>query len=103
VALSAFDDPKEPPQLETLLATLGPGASFGEMGHLAKREFRRSASVTAAVDITIVEVSAASLAEASESCRNRFKAVFLETLVDRLSTANDRLSDFLVDRDVLLI
>ncbi|MET0166102.1 MAG: protein kinase [Burkholderiales bacterium] len=87
----------------TLLAALGPGDSFGEMGHLAKCEFRRSASVTAANDVTIAEVGAASLAEASESCRNRFKSVFLETLVDRLSTANDRLSEFLVDRDVLLL
>ena len=87
----------------TLLAALGPGDSFGEMGHLAKREFRRSASVTALTDVTIAEVGASSLAEASESCRNRFKSVFLETLVDRLSTANDRLSEFLVDRDVLLL
>jgi len=87
----------------TQLAALGPGNSFGEMGHLAKGDFRRSASVTAASDLDVVEIGAASIAGASESCRNRFTAVFLETLVDRLSTANERLSDFLVDRDVLLL
>jgi hypothetical protein len=88
---------------KALLATLGAGDSFGEMGHLAKHEFRRSASVTAATDVTVLEVGAASLAEASEGCRNRFTAVFLETLVDRLSTANDRVAESLADRDVLLL
>jgi hypothetical protein len=86
-----------------LLATLGPGTSFGEMGHLAKGDFRRSASVTAASDVDILEIGADPLAGASENCRNRFNAVFLETLVDRLSMANDRMSGFLVDRDILLL
>jgi serine/threonine protein kinase len=87
----------------TFLAALGPGTSFGEMGHLAKGDFRRSASVRAATDVDILEIGATSLAGASENCRNRFNAVFLETLVDRLSMANDRMSEFLVDRDVLLL
>jgi hypothetical protein len=87
----------------TLLATLGPGDSFGEMGHLAKREFRRTASVTAVTEVTVVEVGAPSLAGASEGCRGRFNAVFLETLVERLSTANDRLAESKVDGDVILL
>jgi hypothetical protein len=86
-----------------LLATLGAGDSFGEMGHLAKHEFRRSASVTAATDVTVLEVGASSLAGASEGCRVRFNQVFLETLVERLSTANDRVAESLADRDVLLL
>jgi len=88
---------------KALLAMLGPGDSFGEMGHLSKREFRRCASVTAAEDVTIVEVGVPSLAEASEACRGRFNAVFLETLVDRLAAANDRVADAAADRDVLLL
>jgi tRNA A-37 threonylcarbamoyl transferase component Bud32 len=86
---------------KTLLATLGSGDSFGEMGHLSKRPFRRSASVTAVTDVTVVEVGVPSLAGASDGCRGRFNAVFLETLVERLSTANDRLADAAEDRDVL--
>jgi tRNA A-37 threonylcarbamoyl transferase component Bud32 len=88
---------------KTLLATLGSGDSFGEMGHLSKRPFRRSASVTAVTDVTVVEVGVPSLAGASDGCRGRFNAVFLETLVERLSTANDRLADAVEDRDVLLL
>jgi tRNA A-37 threonylcarbamoyl transferase component Bud32 len=88
---------------KALLATLGAGDSFGEMGHLAKREFRRSASVTTITEVTVLEVGASSLAAASEGCRNRFTAVFLETLVERLSTANDRVAESSADRDVLLL
>ncbi len=86
-----------------VLATLGAGDAFGEMGHLSKHEFRRSASVTAVSEVTVLEVGAASLAGASEECRARFNQVFLETLVERLSTANDRVAESLADRDVLLL
>jgi CRP-like cAMP-binding protein len=86
-----------------LLATLGAGDSFGEMGHLSKQEFRRSASVTALTEVTVLEIGASSVAGASEGCRARFNQVFLETLVERLSTANDRVAESLADRDVLLL
>jgi hypothetical protein len=86
-----------------LLATLGAGDSFGEMGHLSKHEFRRSASVTATTEVTLLEVGTPSLAGASEGCRARFNQVFLDTLVERLSTANDRVAESLADRDVLLL
>lgn len=88
---------------KALLATLGAGDSFGEMGHLAKHEFRRSASVTALTEVTVLEIDASALAGASEGCRSRFNQVFLETLVERLSTANDRVAESLADRDVLLL
>jgi tRNA A-37 threonylcarbamoyl transferase component Bud32 len=88
---------------KALLATLGPGDSFGEMGHLSRHEFRRSASVTALDDVTVLEIGASSLGGASEGCRARFNKVFLETLVERLSTANDRVAESLADRDVLLL
>jgi CRP-like cAMP-binding protein len=59
--------------------------------------------VTALTEVTVLEIGAAALAGASEGCRGRFNQVFLETLVERLSTANDRVAESLADRDVLLL
>jgi len=83
-----------------LLNKLKPGDCFGEMAYLGKKQFKRSASVAASSDITVIEIQSEALAQASESCRHHFNGAFLEILVDRLSAANTRLSRLLADRNI---
>ncbi len=83
-----------------LLNILRTGECFGEMAYLGKRLFQRTASVTSVNDITIIEVGADSLAQATESCKHAFNAAFLELLVARLEAANMRLSQLLLDRNI---
>jgi eukaryotic-like serine/threonine-protein kinase len=83
-----------------LLNILKAGECFGEMAYLGKRQFQRTASVAAINDITVIEIAADSLAQATESCRHAFNAAFLELLVGRLEAANTRLSQLLLDRNI---
>ena len=83
-----------------VLNVLKAGECFGEMAYLGKRVFRRSASVVAVSDVTVIEIRARKLAHASEPCRHHFHGAFLELLVDRLAKANVRLSQLLADRDI---
>ncbi len=75
-----------------LLNVLGAGDCFGEMSYLAKRDGPRSASIITATDSIVMKVRAADLSGASQSCRRLFDRKFLETLVERLETANQQLA-----------
>jgi serine/threonine protein kinase len=75
-----------------LLNVLGAGDCFGEMSYLAKRDGPRSASITTATDSIVMKVRAADLSSASPNCRRLFDRKFLETLVERLETANQQLA-----------
>ena len=83
-----------------LLNVLRAGDCFGEMAYLGKKQFQRTASVTSATDITVIEIKAEALSQASELCRHNFNGAFLEILVDRLSMANTRLSQLLADKNI---
>jgi len=85
-----------------LLNILRTGECFGEMAYLGKRAFERTASVTAVNDITVIEITAEALAQATEGCKHAFNAAFLELLVSRLEAANTRLSQLLLDRNISL-
>lgn len=87
---------------DRLLNTLKPGDCFGEMSYLAQREFQRTASVTAATEVTLIEITAELLAHASEACRHQFNGAFLQILVERLASANARLSELLTERNVTI-
>jgi serine/threonine protein kinase len=85
---------------ERLLNVLKAGECFGEMAYLGKQKFQRSASVVSISDVTVIEIRAETLAQASELCRHHFHGAFLELLVDRLTMANLRLSQLLADRNI---
>ncbi len=85
---------------DRLLNILKAGECFGEMAYLGKHKFQRSASVVAATDVMVIEIRAETLPQASELCRHHFNGAFLELLVDRLGTANLRLSQLLAERNV---
>lgn len=75
-----------------LLNVLGTGDCVGEMAYLSKTGSVRSASVTTSSDCIVMKIPAADLKAASESCRRYFDRRFLDTLVERLNTANEQLS-----------
>jgi eukaryotic-like serine/threonine-protein kinase len=83
-----------------LLNTLRSGECFGEMAYLGKQKFQRSASVVATTDVVAIEIRAETLPQASELCRHHFNGAFLELLVDRLASANLRLSQLLTERNI---
>ena len=87
---------------DRILTTLKAGECFGEMAYLGRRNFKRVASVSTNSEITVVEIRADALNAATENCRHQFTAAFLELLVVRLESADVRLSQLLVDRNVVV-
>jgi len=75
-----------------LLNVLGVGDCFGEMSYLSKRDAPRSATVTAGSDCIVMKVRAQDVDGATTDCRRLFDRKFLETLVERLETANQQLA-----------
>lgn len=78
-----------------LLSVLGAGECFGEMAYVRRRNFKRSASVTADSDVTAIEIGAGALDGATDSCKHQFTVAFLDLLINRLDAADVRLSELL--------
>ncbi len=87
---------------ERILNVLKAGECVGEMAYLGRRQFKRSASVATNTEITVIEIKADALNAATESCRHHFTAAFLELLVLRLESADVRLSQLLLDRNIVV-
>ena len=75
-----------------LLNVLGTGDCFGEMSYLAQSDSPRSATVSTASECIVMKVRSQDLSDASLNCRQLFDRKFLETLIERLDTANQQLS-----------
>ena len=73
------------------LNVLSAGDCFGEMSYLAKRD-KRAATVTTTSDCIVMKIRADDLRAASLSCRRMFDERFLNTLVERLDSANEQIS-----------
>jgi serine/threonine protein kinase len=85
---------------DRVLNVLKAGECFGEMAYLGRRQFKRSESVISNSEITVIDIKADALNDATESCRHHFTAAFLELLVLRLESADVRLSQLLLDRSL---
>jgi eukaryotic-like serine/threonine-protein kinase len=64
------------------IGMLGDGDCFGETSFV--RGARRTATITAAGAVTLIQVSSTLLEQASSSCQLRFNKVFLRSLIERL-------------------
>ena len=73
------------------IARLEEGECFGEIGYLGKQ--KRSASVVAAGDISVLSMNAQLIDRASQSCQVAFQKVFIRTLIDRLVQTTSALAD----------
>ena len=67
------------------------GDCFGEMGFIAGR--KRTATIVAKTDVAALKITSSLIEKASLNCQLRFKNVFLETMVRRLSHADTVLAD----------
>jgi serine/threonine protein kinase len=74
---------------KTLLGSLKAGDCFGEMGYLNKT--KRSATVKARTDVSVLRVNATLMERASRDCQLRFYKVFAHTLIERLTHTNEKL------------
>jgi eukaryotic-like serine/threonine-protein kinase len=70
------------------LAKISPGGCFGEMVYFARRESRRNTTVTTRSEVTVIEINAASLRAATDSCQNAFNKAVARVLIERLAQTN---------------
>ena len=64
------------------IGQLGEGDCFGETSYV--RGAKRTATISAAGDVTLVRVSSTLLEQSSSACQLRFNKVFLRALIERL-------------------
>ncbi len=74
---------------KTLLGTLNAGDCFGEMGYLNKT--KRTATVRAKSEVSLLRVNATLMERASRDCQLRFYKVFAHTVIERLTRTNEQL------------
>jgi CRP-like cAMP-binding protein len=70
--------------------SLQEGDCFGEMGYLMQA--KRTATVLAKTDVSLMKVNAATMNRAAETTQLRFHKVFVRTLIQRLSDTTALLS-----------
>ena len=75
-----------------LLATVRPGRCFGEMLYFAEHGQRRSTTVTARGEVTVLEVKADAMRVASDACQAAFNKACMRVLIERLVYSNQRLA-----------
>ena len=75
------------------LAVLGPGEVIGELAFFDPEGQTREGTVVAISDVIFLEVNAAAYALASEETREHFRKLVVDTLVRRVTAANQRLVD----------
>jgi tRNA A-37 threonylcarbamoyl transferase component Bud32 len=83
-----------------VLDRLGPGDCFGETPYFEDRG-ARLASVTSATAMTLIEIPAVVVDNASDSCQKQFNRAFVRVLIDRmnrLTRSNARLTTELLKR-----
>jgi serine/threonine protein kinase len=76
----------------TPLNTIKPGSCFGEILYFSDRIEQRATTITAQGEITVLEIKAAALRAATDTCQVGFNKAFMRVLIKRLSQANQRLA-----------
>ena len=65
---------------------------FGEILYFENTNTKRVTTISSISPLTVIEIKAAALQKASDACQKQFNHAFLRILIDRLDTANGRLS-----------
>ena len=65
---------------------------FGEILYFEETKAKRVTTISSISPLTVIEIKAAALQKASDACQEQFNQAFLRILIDRLTTASDRLS-----------
>ena len=74
------------------LNTLDAGKCFGEILYFEESRARRAITISSITPLTLIEIKATALQEASDACQKQFNQAFLRILIDRLTWANSQLS-----------
>jgi serine/threonine protein kinase len=74
------------------LATLKPGACFGEILYFTERLQRRTTTVTTGSDAIIIEFKASALRAATDACQVGFNKGCMRVLIDRLAQSQERIT-----------
>jgi serine/threonine protein kinase len=74
------------------LNVIKPGGCFGEILYFTGKTGRRTTTITAIGEITVIEIKADALRAATNGCQVGFHKAFMRVLVDRLTQANLRLA-----------
>jgi eukaryotic-like serine/threonine-protein kinase len=74
------------------LDTLQAGHCFWELLYFEETRTRRATTITATSKVTVVEIKAEALQQATDALQKQFNKSFLRILVDRLNWANSRLA-----------
>lgn len=75
-----------------LLNILRPGDCFGEMLYFNETNTLRSTTITSLSPLSVIEIKASDLSQASDKLQKEMNKSFLRILIDRLTWANNRLS-----------
>jgi MFS family permease len=70
------------------LARIEPGGCFGEMVYFAKTNPRRTTTITAAGEVTVIEIKAAALRAATDALQAGFNKAVTRVLIQRLMQTN---------------
>ena len=76
-----------------VLATLVPGDCYGEMLYFAEKTSARTTTIVATKPVLVIEIKAAALSSSSDGCQVAFNKSFMRLLIERLTTANRKLSE----------
>lgn len=74
------------------IATIRRGGCFGELLYFSERLTQRTTTITAAGEVTCIEIKSRALKVASSPCQVSFQKAFMRVLIDRLTQANARLA-----------
>jgi hypothetical protein len=75
------------------LNTIRPGGCFGEILYFADSAERRTTTITARDEVTVIEIKAETLRAATDACQVGFNKAFMRVLIERLMQANRRLAE----------
>jgi serine/threonine protein kinase len=74
------------------LNTVKPGGCFGEILYFADHVQRRTTTITALGDVTVIEIKAEALRAATDACQVSLNKAFMRVLIERLMQANVQLA-----------
>jgi eukaryotic-like serine/threonine-protein kinase len=74
------------------LNTVKPGGCFGEILYFTEHIERRTTTITASSDVTVIEIKAEALRAATDACQVSLNKAFMRVLIDRLMQANMQLA-----------
>ncbi|MGA8007361.1 MAG: serine/threonine-protein kinase [Burkholderiales bacterium] len=75
------------------LSTLRAGDCFGEMLYFSGETSLRNTTIRAHTQVLVLEIKAEALTAASDACQVQFNKAFMRILIDRLTAANQKLSE----------